>query len=157
MARRLVVTVCPRERGVVVLPVEPRGRACRLDAPAIVRHLHALIGERNLADRVCVREACAGGCTGAGPNIGVAIYPMPAPGERVDQIAIGWKTYVYSLPTLDCLAQVIEENLGEARASRPRRRKVGEALRGVPLPCRRRGVTAGRRRSAPAAPSPTRR
>jgi hypothetical protein len=118
----LIVTVCPRETGVVVLPVERGGRARRLDAPAIVGRLQALIAERGLADRVHLREACAGGCTGAGPNVGVTIYPQPAPGERADQIAVGWKTYVYSLATLDCLARVIEENLGEPRASRPRPR-----------------------------------
>jgi hypothetical protein len=84
-----------------------------------------------VGDRVQVREACAGGCSGAGPNVSVAMYSMPAAGERADQVAVGWKTYVYSLPTLDCLAQVIEENLDEpreprdrppVRSARPRRR-----------------------------------
>ena len=120
MARRLVITVCYREPGVVELPVERDDRACRLDARAIIKQLLALAARRGLADRVRVREGCAGGCSGAGPNVSVAIHPLPAPGERSDQIAVGWKTYVYSLPALDCLARVIDENLDEPRAS-PRR------------------------------------
>lgn len=123
MARRLVITVCYREPGVVVLPVEHGDRACRLDARAIVKQLLALAERQGLADRVRVREGCAGGCSGAGPNVSVAIHPLPAPGERSDQIAVGWKTYVYSLPALDCLARVIDENLDEPRAS-PRRRRA---------------------------------
>jgi hypothetical protein len=119
---RLVVTVCAREPGVVVLPVERGGPARRLDARAIIRRLQALVDARGLGDRVQVREACAGGCTGRGPNVGVTIYPAPAPGERADQVAIGWKTYVYSLATLDCLARVIEENLDAPRAAPPRPR-----------------------------------
>lgn len=67
-----------------------------------------------------VREGCAGGCSGAGPNVAVAIYAMPAPGERADDVAIAWKTYVYSLPALDCLARVIDDSLDGPRASRPR-------------------------------------
>jgi len=123
MARRLVITVCYREPGVVVLPVEHGDRACRLDARAIVKQLLALAERQGLADRVRVREGCAGGCSGTGPNVSVAIHPLPAPGERSDQIAVGWKTYVYSLPALDCLARVIDENLDEPRAS-PRRRRA---------------------------------
>ena len=123
MSRRLVITVCYREPGVVVLPVEHGDRACRLDARAIVTQLLALAERQGLADRVRVREGCAGGCSGAGPNVSVAIHPLPAPGERSDQIAVGWKTYVYSLPALDCLARVIDENLDEPRAS-PRRRRA---------------------------------
>ena len=122
MARRLGITVCYREPGVVVLPVEPGDRACRLDARAIVKQLLALAERRGVADRVRVREGCAGGCSGTGPNVSVAIYPLPAPGERSDQVAVGWKTYVYSLPALDCLARVIDENLDETRASPHRRR-----------------------------------
>jgi hypothetical protein len=75
-----------------------------------------------------VRDACAGGCAGRGPNVSVAMYSLPAAGERADQVAVAWKTYVYSLPTLDCLARVIEDNLDEtpvppstppARSGRP--------------------------------------
>ncbi|HEX9821249.1 MAG TPA: hypothetical protein VGD07_16725 [Methylomirabilota bacterium] len=135
IVRRLVITVCPREAGVVVLPVESGARAGRLDAPAIVQRLQALIAARGLGDRVRVREACAGGCTGPGPNVGVTIYPSPAPGAPADQVAIGWKTYVYSLPALDCLARVIDDNLDAPRVSRPR-----------PRSARRRAVTARRRR-----------
>jgi hypothetical protein len=104
----------------VVLPVERQGPACRLDARAILRRLQGLVDARGLGNRVHVREACAGGCTGSGPNVGVTIYPLPGPGERADQVAIGWKTYVYSLSTLDCLARVIEDNLDAPRASAPR-------------------------------------
>jgi hypothetical protein len=127
MARRLVITVCYREPGVVVLPVDHGDRACRLDARAIVKQLLALAERQGVANRVLVREGCAGGCSGAGPNVSVAIYPLPAPGERSDQIAVRWKTYVYSLPALDSLARVIEENLDEPLAS-PRRRR-GQSVR----------------------------
>ena len=109
--RRLVVTVCPREPGIVVLPVERDGRARRLNAAAIVHDLHELIARRGLGEYVSLREGCAGGCYGNGPNVSVTIYPPARPGERTDGIAVGWKTYVYSLGTLACLAQVIEENL----------------------------------------------
>ena len=121
MPRRLVVTVCLRETGVVVLPVEWDERPRRLNARAIFGAFQALITGAGLGDRVTVREGCAGGCSGTGPNVSVAMYSMPAPGERADQVAVGWKTYVYSLPTLDCLAQVIEDNLDEPAAA-PRRR-----------------------------------
>jgi hypothetical protein len=134
VARRLIVTVCPREPGIVVQAVERRGPRRRLDAPAIVRRLQALIVERSLGERVQVREACAGGCTGAGPNVGVTIFRAPAVGEHADQVAIGWKTYVYSLPTLDCLARVIEENLDEPDAPRPRAR-ARSARRARPPAC----------------------
>jgi hypothetical protein len=115
---RLVVTVCPRERGVVVLPVERGRRATRLDAPAILAALRALVGARGLADRVSVRDGCAGGCWGAGPNVDVRVYAAAAPGERADHVALGWKTYVYSLPALASLADVIDENLPGARGAR---------------------------------------
>lgn len=119
---RIVVTVCAREPGVVVLPLERRTPAVRLDARAILRGLHTIVSARGLGGRVIVREACAGGCTGPGPNVGVTIYPSPGPGERADTVAIGWKTYVYSLATLDCLARVIEENLDGPRPAAPRPR-----------------------------------
>jgi hypothetical protein len=106
---------------VVVLPVERGGRAVRMDAAAVRRHLEALVAARGLGDRVRLREGCAGGCAGAGPNVDVGIYARPRPGERADHVAIGWKTYVYSLPALDCLAAVIEDTLGE-RAPRARSR-----------------------------------
>lgn len=113
--RRLVVTVCPRERGVVVLPVTRGGRPHRLDAPMILTHLRELVAERGLAERVRLREGCAGGCSGAGPNVSVEMFPLTRPGEREDHVAVGWKTYVYSLGTLDCLAAVIDDNLGRSR------------------------------------------
>jgi len=114
-ARRLVVTVCPRESGVVRLPVERGGHAMRLDADAVLKTLRALVDSRGLAERVRFCEACAGGCSADGPNVSVEIFPAPLPGERPDHVAIGWKTYVYSLASLDCLATVIEENLRAPR------------------------------------------
>lgn len=119
MPCRLVITVCFREPGVVVLPVRRGERARRLDARAIVDALQALVGRRDLGDRVQLRQACAGGCNGAGPSVSVARYSMPAPGGRLDHVAVGWKTYVYSLSTLDCLARVIDDNLDEPRRARP--------------------------------------
>ena len=119
--RRLVVTVCPREPGVVNLPVEHGTRAMRLTAAAIVRELTALVARRGLEARVRVREGCAGGCGGAGPNVDVRIYPAAREGERSDDVAIGWKTYVYSLAALPSLAAVIDENLRAPRARRSAR------------------------------------
>ena len=113
--RRLVVTVCPREPGVVTLPVARGDAAVKLNAAAITQHLRQLVAERGLAERVRVREGCAGGCSGPGPNVSVEILPLTRPGEREDHVAIGWKTYVYSLGSLDCLAAVIDDNLGRAR------------------------------------------
>jgi hypothetical protein len=113
MPRRLVITVCPREPGRVALPVEPGDRPRRLDACAILRALTTLVARRRLGERVRVRQACAGGCSGGGPNVSVAVYPVPAAGVRADQVAIAWRTYVYSLGALDCLARVIEDNLDE--------------------------------------------
>jgi hypothetical protein len=122
-ACRLVITVCPREPGRVVLPVERGGRARRLGAADVVRELTALATRRGLADRVSIREGCAGGCSGAGPNVDVTVHRVPPAGERADHVAIGWRSYVYSLGALDCLAAVIEENLPSARrAARPRAR-----------------------------------
>ncbi len=119
--RRLVVTVCPREPGVVVLPVERGGRPRRLDAVAVLAALERLVTKRKLGARVEFREGCAGGCGAEGPNVDVTIYPAAPSGERPDHVAVGWKTYVYSLPTLDCLATVIDENLGDPPAPRRRR------------------------------------
>jgi hypothetical protein len=119
--RRLVITMCPREHGIVVLPIARGKKAVRLDAVAILRHLEALVAERGLADRVRLREGCAGGCSGPGPNVSVEIFPMTRPGERPDHVAVGWKTYVYSIGSLDCLATVIDENLGGSRRLRASR------------------------------------
>ena len=106
--RRLVITVRPRERGTVVLPLKRGGRRLRLDAPALARHLAVLASERGVAELVDIREACAGGCALTGPNVTVTIYPMPAPGERPDHVAIGWKTYVASLAHLDALTTILD-------------------------------------------------
>ena len=112
--RRLVITVCPLEAGAVVLPVERGGQPRRLDARAVARALRQLVAGRRLEDRVSFREGCAGGCGRAGPNVDVTIHRAPPPGGAPDHVAIGWKTYVYSLASLDCLAAVIEENLRAA-------------------------------------------
>ena len=95
----------------VVMPVEHGDRARRLSASAILKHLEALVARRGLGEHVEVRDACAGGCRLRGPNVSVTIYPPVRPGEREDHVAIGWKTYVTSLKTLDCLARVIDDNL----------------------------------------------
>ena len=133
--RRLVITVCPRERGVVVLPLIRGGRRLRLDAPAVARHLTALATARGVADLVDVREACAGGCAFAGPNVTVTIHPATAPGERPDHVAIGWKTYVGSLADLDALSTVLDD-WGQALTSKhfgsgaPRLRPGGHSTPG---------------------------
>ena len=36
---------------------------------------------------------------------------MPAPGERPDNVAIGWRTYVGSLAEAPSLQAIIDENL----------------------------------------------
>jgi len=113
VTRRLVITVCPREAGTVRLPVTRGVRAQQLDARAVLRELVALVDARGLASHVRVREGCAGGCSGRGPNVNVDILAAARDG-RPDSVAIDWKTYVYSLPTLACLADVIDENLGAA-------------------------------------------
>jgi hypothetical protein len=128
LTRRIVITVCPRERGAVRLPVERGGTAERMDAERIVARLQALIERRRLGDLVSVREACAGGCAGPGPNVSVTVHARPRPGERADHVALGWRTYVESLAALPCLATVIEENLtGEAPASGASKRSVRQA------------------------------
>ena len=113
-----MVTVCSRERGVVVLPLERGGRALRLDAAGVLAALRALVAGRGLAERVQIRDGCAGGCWSVGPNVDVRIYAATRPNERADHVALGWKTYVYSLPTLASLADVIDENLRGGRATR---------------------------------------
>jgi hypothetical protein len=111
VTRRLVISVCLREPGTIVLPVERGGRARRLDAAAITRHLATLIARRGLTDTVRVSDACAGGCGLRGPNVTVTMYAPVRPGEKPDHVAIGRKTYVASLDALDCLARVIDDNL----------------------------------------------
>src|SRR3989475_10738763 len=108
MSRRrcLVITVCPNEPGVVVLPLERGGRARRLDAPAVAHHLAALTAARGVGDRVTLRSACAGGCPRAGPNAGATTYPEPRGGGGPDNAATGGKAYGYSPGDLDCLARV---------------------------------------------------
>jgi len=95
-----------------------------MNAAAIAAALGSLIAERNLGDLVRLRAGCAGGCSRTGPNVGVTVYPVPRPGEKPDNVAIGWKTYVYSLATLSSLAAVIDENLGARPAETRRRRRA---------------------------------
>jgi hypothetical protein len=109
--RRLVVTVCPNEPGTVVLPVERGGPRRRLDARTIARELQALVERRGLSDVVRVREGCAGGCHGRGPNVSLTVHALPAAGERADNVAIGWRTYVGSIDALGYLARVVTDNL----------------------------------------------
>lgn len=116
--RRLVITVCPRERGVVALPVERGGRRERVDALGIADRLEAVIARRALGDLVTVQRACAGGCSGPGPNVSLAFYAVPRPGEKADNVALGWKTYIGSIATLDCLAQVVDDHVTPAPAPR---------------------------------------
>jgi hypothetical protein len=111
VVRRLVITVCLRERGVVVLPVERGGRRRRLDAAGVARSLRDLVTAGGYDAHVSIREGCAGGCARAGPNVDVRIHPIAPPGAKLDAVAIDWKTYVYSLDSLDCLASIIEDNL----------------------------------------------
>jgi hypothetical protein len=94
-----------------MLPVTRGARRRRLDARAIARHLATLSAARGLADFVQVREACAGGCWLAGPNVSVAIHPVTPPGERPDHVATRWKSYVARLDEIDSLAAVIDDNL----------------------------------------------
>lgn len=109
--RRLVINVCPRELGAVVLAVRRGERRRRLDATAVASGLEALARERGLADAVRVREACAGGCALEGPNVSLTVHPPLRPGERPDHVAIAWRSYVASLTGLDCLARILDDNL----------------------------------------------
>jgi len=93
------------------MPVERGERRRRLDATAVFTHLEAVVARRGLREHVEIREACAGGCRLNGPNVSVTIYPPRRPGEREDHVAVGWKTYVTSLRSLDCLARVIDDHL----------------------------------------------
>ena len=112
--RRLTISICPRESGEVALPIERGGRVRRLDAVGVLDALRRLVAERQLEDRVTFREGCAGACGRPGPNVDVTIHLNPPPGEKPDHVALDWKTYVYSLASLDCLATIIDENLRAA-------------------------------------------
>ena len=111
MNRRIVITVCPREAGIVVMPVERGGRRRRLNAAKIFQKLTRLVSARRLEPVVRVRDACAGGCGFRGPNVSVTIHPPARPGEPVDHVAIGWRSYVGVLNRLDCLESVLDGNL----------------------------------------------
>ena len=134
---RIVITVCPREPGVVSLPFERGDRPRRLDAAGVATGLESLIRSRGLGARVIVQRACAGGCSLAGPNVSVTRFPDSRPGERTDHVAVGWRSYVGTLDTLDSLAVVIDDNLeppdepdapGPA-APRPTRRRRARSRR----------------------------
>jgi hypothetical protein len=109
--RRLVITVCPREPGVVRLPIRRGDPPTRLDAAAIVDRLRRLVAERNLQHMVEIHEACAGGCARPGPNVTVTLFPIPRPGAPADHVATARKTYVYSLSTLPSLADLLTDHL----------------------------------------------
>ena len=111
VTRHLVITVCPREPGIVALALDRGGRKRRLDAAGVAESLRDLVAARHLEGLVTVREGCAGGCSRSGPNVDVRIHPVARPGAKPDHVAIGWKTYVYSLACLDCVATIIDENL----------------------------------------------
>jgi hypothetical protein len=106
----MVITVCLKEAGTVVLPVERGGPRRRLDAAAILRELQALVARRNLHGAVRVREGCAGGCQGCGPNVSLTFHAPTAPGQRPDEIAVGWRTYVGSLADLPSLQAILDQN-----------------------------------------------
>lgn len=109
--RRIVITVCPLEPGLVTLPITRGGPRRRMGARAVAKHLTTLAAERGVSDRVEIRSGCAGGCWLKGPNVSVVIYPATPPDERPDHVAIAWKTYVASLADLDALETILEENL----------------------------------------------
>ena len=94
-----------------MLPVERGGARRRLDARAVLCELQALVTRGNLDAVVRVREGCAGGCHGRGPNVSLTIHAMPGPGERPDNVAIGWRTYVGSLAATPSLQAIIDENV----------------------------------------------
>ena len=110
--RRIVITVCPRELGTVALPVAPGRPRRRLDARAILAELQALVSRRKLDALVRVREGCAGGCHGRGPNVSLTFHALPAPGERPDNIAVAWRSYVGALGETPSLQAIVDENCG---------------------------------------------
>ena len=129
MKRLLEITVCPLERGSVVLPVERGRRPERMDARALTRRLKTLIARRGLAGSVWLREDCAGGCHRAGPNVNVDVFLKAPPGEDQDHVAVESRSYVYSLPTLGWLAQIIDENLRSWRSRGTRAARSGRRRR----------------------------
>ena len=134
---RLMVTVCLREPGAVNLPVERGAPRRRLNAVGMAMAIESLIRSRGLDGRVVVHRACAGGCGLPGPNVSVTRFPDPRPGERADHVAVGWRSYVGTLDTLDCLATIIDDNLEVAgpESLRPDAARAG----------RRRGARSRRR------------
>src|SRR2546430_9740279 len=97
--RRLVVTVCPRERGAVVLPLERGGRAARLDAAGVLAPLRALVARRGVDDRGHLRDGRAGGCWAAGPHLDGRRFAAAKPRRRPPPPAPGLETHAYSPPT----------------------------------------------------------
>lgn len=129
MKRLLEITVCRRETGSVVLPLERGGRPERMDARALSKHLERLIGWRGLRGTVWLREDCAGGCHREGPNVNVDVFVKAPPGVEQDHVAVEAKSYVYTLPSLSCLAQIIDENL---RPGKPRGTRAARSARRRP-------------------------
>ena len=112
-----------------MLPLKRGGRPRRMDARAIRKHLERLIQRDGLAATVWLREDCAGGCDRAGPNVNVDVFLKAPPGEEQDHVAVETQSYVYSLASLRCLAQVIDENLRPARSRRTRAARSGRRRR----------------------------
>lgn len=125
----LEITVCPRENGTVSLPVEKGSQRTTMNARALARHLKQLIAARGLTGEVWVREECAGGCWLSGPNVNVDCFAKAPPGEVQDHVAIGGRTYVYSLGSLDYLGQLIDENLTPGRPRGRRAVRSGQGRR----------------------------
>jgi len=121
---RLIITVCPREPGVALLALARGDRRRRLDAAGVAGALERLVEERGLGNRVVIRRACAGGCSLPGPNVSVALLPELRPDEPADNVAVGWRSYVGVLDTLDCLAAVVDDNLRAHGEPASRRRAV---------------------------------
>lgn len=127
----LAITVCPRENGTVRLPVEKGSRRIAMNARSLAHHLEKLIAARGLTGEVWVRKDCAGGCWLSGPNVNVDCFAKAPPGEVQDHVAIGGKTYVYSLGSLDYVGQLIDENLTPG-SPRGRRAVRSGQRRGLP-------------------------
>ena len=117
--RRLVVTVCPREPGVVTLPIARGRRAEKLNATAIAHQLRQIVAERGLADACACARVRRRLLEARAQRVGRDL-PDDSPGRaREDHVAVGWKTCAYSLGTLDCLAAVLDDNLGRAPGGEP--------------------------------------
>ena len=110
-ARRLVITVCPRELGVVTLPVARGGRAVKLSAAAILRHLAELVTERGSPSACGCARAAPAAARDPVPTYRSRSFRSRAPASAMDHVAVAWKTYVYSLASLECWPPSSRRNL----------------------------------------------